>query len=99
MPKPDNDPSELQWTYLVIVAALVTLSRIDISIMDEWLSGPGRQTTHHSGLVVYSHVSLKILTPCDGELPRTKRRGGGYFSTGPGVRDAGTCIPNPAVYA
>ena len=58
VPKPDNDPSELQWTYLVIVAALVTLSRIDNSIMEEWFSGPGRQTTHHSGLVVYSHVSL-----------------------------------------
>ena len=76
VPKPDNDPSELQWTYLVIVAALVTLSRIDISIMDEWLSGPGRQTTHHSGLVVYSHVSLKILTPCHGELPPKKRKRG-----------------------
>ena len=77
VPKPDNDPSELQWTYLVIVAALVTLSRIDISIMEQWFAGPGRRTTHHSGLVVYSHRSLNILTPCDGELPRKQRTGGG----------------------
>ena len=57
--KPDNDPSELRWTYLVIVAALVTLSSIDSSIMDQWFAGPGRMTTHHSGLVVYSNRSLK----------------------------------------
>ena len=76
VPKPDNDPSELQWTYLVIVAALVTLSRIGISIMEQWFAGPGRGTTHHSGLVVYSHTSQQIRTPCDGELPRKKRKGG-----------------------
>ena len=75
VPKPDNDPSELQWTYLVIVAALVTLSRIDISIMDQWFAGPGRGTTHHSGLAVYSHRSRALLTPCNGDLPRNKRRG------------------------
>ena len=76
MPKPDTDPSELQWTYLVIVAALVTLSSIDISIMDQWFAGPGRMTTHHSGLVVYSNRSLNILTPCNGEPPRKKKRKG-----------------------
>ena len=64
MRKPDNDPSELRWTYLVIVAALVTLSSIDSSSMDQWFAGPGRMTTHHSGLVVYSNRSLNILTPC-----------------------------------
>ena len=73
--KPDNDPSELQWTYLVLVAALVTLSSIDISIMDQWFAGPGRMTTHHSGLVVYSNRSLNILTPCNGEPPRKQRKG------------------------
>ena len=51
VPKPDNDPSELQWTYLVIVEALASLSRTGISIMEPWFAGPGRGTTHHSGLV------------------------------------------------
>ena len=76
VPKPDNDPMELQWTYCVLVAALVSISRIDISIMEDWFAGPGRGTTHHSGLAVYAHKSLNILTPCDGELPRKKRTGG-----------------------
>ena len=75
VPKPDNDPSELQWTYLVIVEALVSLSRTDISIMEPWFAGPGRGTTHHSGQVVYSHTVLQILTQCDGEMPRNKRKG------------------------
>ena len=76
VPKPDNDPMELQWTYCVLVAALVSISRIDMSIMEDWFAGPGRGTTHHSGLAVYAHKSLNILTPYDGELPRKKRTGG-----------------------
>ena len=75
VPKPDKNPSELQWTYLVIVAALATLSSIDNSIMDQWIAGPGRMTTHHCGLVVYANRSLNILTPCSGEPPRKKRKG------------------------
>ena len=49
VPKPDNDPSELQWTYRVIVAALVTLSSIGISIMDQWFAGPGRMARTIAG--------------------------------------------------
>ena len=76
VPKPDDDPSELKWTYLVIVAALRALSRINMRVMDPWYAGPGRKSTHHSGLVVYAHCSLKILAPCDEEPPHKKRRGG-----------------------
>ena len=76
VPKPNDDPAQLEWTYHVIVAALVALSCIDSSIMDIWYLGPGRTSTHHSGLVVYSHQSLKILKPWDGEPPCKKHKGG-----------------------
>ena len=64
---------DLKWTYLVIVAALVALSRIDGQVMDPWNAGPGKQSTHHSGLVVYAHATLKIMKPCDQEPQCNKR--------------------------
>ena len=63
-PKPEQDALDLKWTYDVIVAALVALSSMDAKVMDPWFAGPGLRTTHHSGLVVYAHVSLKLMCAC-----------------------------------
>ena len=77
--RPKSDPLGLKWTYHVIVAALTAISSIDAGIMAPWIAGPGKQSTHHSGLVVYAHRSLKVMAPCD-EKPqepnRKKRRTG-----------------------
>ena len=64
-PKPKNDPWAVKWTYKVIKAALVSLSKMDLEVMDPWIAGPGKKSTHHSGLVVYSNVSLKIIKAVD----------------------------------
>ena len=76
VPKPKHNDSDLKWTYLVIVNALVALSRIEIHVMAPWLAGPGKQSAFHSGLAVYAHKSLKILIPCDEEPqePQSKKR-------------------------
>lgn len=71
-PKPSNDPLDLKWTYDVIVAALIVLSNVSTEVMDPWLAGPGRMSTHHSGLVVYAHCSLKIMTAVD-DKPKCKK--------------------------
>ena len=76
VPQPMDDPLDLKRTYLVIVAALTAISSIDAGVMDPWMAGPGRNNSHHSGLVVYANVSLKIMAPCDEELqkPNCKKR-------------------------
>ena len=74
-PKLASDPSDIKWTYLVIVAALVSLNCLDDNVLDPWRDGPGTNAQHHSGLIVYSNTSLKILIKCDaGPPPRKKRR-------------------------
>lgn len=73
-PKLVRDHLNLKWTYKVIVAALVALSSIDADLMDPWLAGPGKMSTHHSGLVVYANRSLKILAACSEEPNRKKSR-------------------------
>ena len=74
VPQPMDDPLDLKWTYLVIVAALTAISSIDAGVMDPWMAGPGRMSSHHSGLVVYANVSLKIMAPCDEELQKPNRK-------------------------
>ena len=69
-----DDPLDLKWTYLVIVAALTAISSIDAGVMDPWMAGPGRNNSHHSGLVVYANVSLKIMAPCDEKLQKPNRK-------------------------
>ena len=79
VPKLADDPLDLKWTYFVIVAALSAISKIDAEAMAPWIAGPGKKSTHHSGLVVYAHVSLKIMVACDKEPQepnRKKRRTG-----------------------
>ena len=49
--------------------ALIRISTIPDEDMKPWIAGPGRQTMFHSGLAVYAHCSLKILSACD-ELPK-----------------------------
>ena len=95
-PKLDRDRFHLKWTYNVIMAALVALSSTDADIMDPWIAGPGKMSTHHIGLVVYANCSLKTLVACD-EEPSRKTQDGGSPSKMPGVREATPCIPNPAV--
>ena len=74
-PKQEQNALDLKWTYDVIVAALVALSSMDTKVMDPWFAGPGKTSAHHSGLVVYAHVSLKIMVACDAEPnPRKRRR-------------------------
>ena len=58
-----------KWTYNVLVDALIRISTIPDAEMKPWIAGPGRQTMFHSGLVVYAHSSLKILSACD-EQPK-----------------------------
>ena len=62
-----------KWTYNVLVDALIRISAIPDAAMKPWIAGPGRQTMFHSGLVVYAHSSLKILSACD-EQPKGLKR-------------------------
>ena len=73
MAQPEDDPLDLKWAYLVIVAALTAISSIDVGVMDTWIAGPGRNSTHHSGLADYAHVSLKIMAACGEELQEPNR--------------------------
>ena len=60
--------------YGILIDALRSLTKLTDEEMAPWLAGPGRQTTHHSGLVVYAHQSLKILTPSDHRKGSAKRQ-------------------------
>ena len=78
-----------------------TFSSIDAGVMDPWISGPGKKPTHHSGLVVYAHRSLKVMAPCD-EKPqepnRKKAQNRKDWSARLGVReDEPLCVPNSAL--
>ena len=70
--KLQDDPLELKWTYQVIVAALVAMSRESAAVMGPWIAGPGRTSSHHSGLAAYANKSLKILSACDQEPGQNK---------------------------
>ena len=54
--------------------ALIRISTIPDEDMKPWIAGPGRQTMFHSGLVVYAHSSLKILSACDEQPKGLKRK-------------------------
>ena len=54
-----------EWTYNVRVDALIRISTILDEDMKPWIAGPGKQTMFHSGLVVYAHCSLKVLSAFD----------------------------------
>ena len=50
-----------EWTYNVLVDALIRIIIIPDEDMKPWIAGPGRETMLHSGLVVYSHSFLNIF--------------------------------------
>ena len=58
-----------EWTYNVLVDALIRISTVPDEDMKPWIVGPGRQTMFHVGLVAYAHCSLNILSACD-EQPK-----------------------------
>ena len=75
------------------MAALVALSSMDTEAMDPWIAGPGKTSMSHSGLVVYAHVSLKIMVACDEEPRRNRRALKLVFGEACATR-----IPNPAIF-
>ena len=62
-----------EWTYNVLVDALIRLSTIPDEKMGPWIAG-GKQTMFHSGLVVYANCSLKILAACEQQPTCMKRK-------------------------
>ena len=62
-----------KWTYNVLVDALIRVSTIPTEDTKPWIYGPGRQTMFHTGLVVYAHSNLNILSACD-EQPKVFKR-------------------------
>lgn len=69
-PKNKDEASWARWTYDVLVASLHLLTKVSDEDMQPWIDGPGKQSTHHSGLAVYAHASLSILIACDGSVKR-----------------------------
>jgi len=72
-PSLEDDAVISEWTYNVLVDALIRLSTIPDEEIEPWIAGPGKQTMFHSGLVVYANRSLKILSACD-EQPKSLKR-------------------------
>ena len=64
-PKPKKVDAQAmsRWSYDVFVAALRRLTRLTDEEMKPWWQGPGKNTAHHSGLVVYAQKHLEILVP------------------------------------
>ena len=72
-PMLEDDAVIAEWTYNVLVDALIRLSTIPDEKIGPWVVG-GKQTMLHSGLVVYANCSLKILAACEQQPTCVKRR-------------------------
>ena len=74
-PKSADDAIVCRWVYDVMVDALELLAAVSDAEMQPWIDGPGKQTTYHSGLVVYANTALKILNPLDDANPLKRKYG------------------------
>ena len=87
VPSLEDNAVIAECTYNVLVDALIRMSTIPDEDMKPRIAGPGSKTMFHSGLVVYAHCSLKILSDCDNS-----------HSHSLGVREAAGHCPNHAIF-
>lgn len=74
-PKSVDNAMVCRWVYDVVVGALELLTAVSDAEMQPWIDGPGKQTTHHSGLTVYASTSLNILVPLEKANPLKRKYG------------------------
>jgi len=46
-----------------LIASLKGIAKVDPKEMEPWLQGPGKNTSHHGGLVPWAHKALGIIKP------------------------------------
>ena len=95
-PEPHNDAKASRWAYDVVVEALRRIAKVPHARMQPWWDGPGKHTSHHSGLVVIAHRTLGILTPMDQPKPK-KSTPRGKKPTPKGKKPTPKCKPTPKV--